>query len=123
MRCRLRARQACARGIREVHEPLERPERGWDYHTIKLAPPLSVVKLGEVDLKVDKNCVLNQIVKTTKAFQGMLLDNGAQKALKKAEAPNKGTQGALPDHGADGEVDEFMTTVSNSAFVQIPTIY
>ena len=111
----------CERG-KHVHVVSGRYMSRWNVQkedgtitTIKLAPPLSVVKLGEVDLKVDKNCVLNQIVKTTKAFQGMLLDNGAQKAPKKAEAPNKGTQGALPDHGAD-EVDEFMTTVFQTAY-------
>lgn len=57
--------------------------------TIHLAPPLSVAKLGKLDLKVNKNCVLGHIVKTTKAFQGVLLENGAEKTPKES-------QGAMP---------------------------
>ena len=84
--------------------------------TVKLAPPLSAAKLGKVDLKVDKNCVLNQIVKTTKAFQGKLLENGAQRAPKKAEASNTRTQGAFPGNGADDDEDEFSTRVYQTAY-------
>lgn len=77
--------------------------------TIKLAPPLSAANLGKVDLKVNKNCVLNQIVKTSKAFQGMLLENGAERL------PEKATQGAQPDHDTDYG-DEFMTRVYQTAY-------
>ena len=112
----------CERG-KHVHVVSGRYMSRWDIFnedgtvtTIKLAPPLSAAKLGKVDLKVDKNCVLNQIVKTTKAFQGKLLENGAQRAPKKAEASNTRTQGAFPDNGADNDEDEFSTRVYQTAY-------
>lgn len=78
--------------------------------TIKLAPPLSAAKLGKVDLKVNKNCVLNQIVKTTKAFQGTLLENGAERL------PQRVPQGGLPEPDADDDGNEFMTSVYQTAY-------
>lgn len=83
---------------------------------IKLAPPIGLAKLGKVELKVDKNCVLDQIVKTTKVFQGMLLDNGAERLPSKEKtAAIEGPQGSLPDFDSD-EVDGFMTCVYQTAY-------
>lgn len=84
---------------------------------IKLAPPLGAANLGKVELKVDKNCVLDQIVKTTKVFQGMLLDNGAEKlSPKEKTAAIEGPQGDLPDFDSDEGGNEFMTGVYQTAY-------
>ena len=112
----------CERG-KHVHVVSGRYMSRWDIFnedgtvtTIKLAPPLGAAKLGKVDLKVDKNCVLDQIVKTVKALQGSLLENGAQRTLKKGEASSTGTQGSLQDPDADEEGDEFTTSVYQTAY-------
>lgn len=78
-----------------------------DTKVISLAPPLSAAKMGKVSLQVNKNCVLGHITKTTKAFQGTLLANGA---TSKNE-----TQGALPDFDDDTYVNAFASTTYQTA--------
>lgn len=81
-----------------------------DNITIKLAPPLSAAKLGKVELKVNKNCVLDQVVKTTKMFQETLLEHGAEKL------PPRGPQGVLPDVDPDEDGNEFNTQIYPTAY-------